>query len=59
LNRINKNLREELRDINREELDQILGNSLDPEMAGYGKEVIVYKEALVKAVNSELSNKRE
>ena len=53
----NNNLREELKEINRNELDQIMGNSHFPDMISYGKEIVVYnKDALVNVINSINSN---
>ena len=61
-NNLNKdnNITEGLREINRDDLDQILAVSHDPEVLDFGRETVVYnKDALVNIINSKLAKQRE
>ena len=58
----NNNLKEELKDIDRNDLDQIMANSIDSAMygyAGYGKTVPYNKDSLVNLINSHFAKHRE
>jgi len=63
MNRNNKNnnfLKEELRDIDRNDLDQIMMHSNDPKMNTLGKETVLYdKDSLMNRINSALGKHRE
>ena len=43
-NNNNNNLKEGLREINRDDLDQILTVSHDPEVLVFGREIVVYNK---------------
>ena len=55
----NNNLTDDLKDINKNDLDQIMAFSNEPQSSGYGMETVHYnKESLVNIVNSELAKIR-
>jgi hypothetical protein len=60
MNRNNNKLKEELREINRDDLDKIIAVSHDPEVLVFGRETVVYdKDALVNIINSKLAKQIE